>query len=161
MSQRTQINHFFLGQSQSHRLTTCLPETTHGSGPKLHAACPSQTLSALAPLPSSSSPPPPRSGVPGPGGPQLAAGRPVGLSSLSRLGPAPLGSSSPTPSCRSEDNGPEEREVGVLWSDLRELGVGLAGAALEPGVRAAEHSGLRQARTQACIVVHVSWRRGS
>ncbi|VAI40296.1 unnamed protein product [Triticum turgidum subsp. durum] len=62
----------------------------------------------------------------------------------------------------SEDNGPEEPEVGILWSDLHELGVGLAGAALEPGVRAAEHSGLRQARTQACIaVVHVSWRRGS
>ncbi|EMS53396.1 hypothetical protein TRIUR3_00755 [Triticum urartu] len=53
----------------------------------------------------------------------------------------------------SEDNSPEEPEVGVLWSDLHKLGIGLAGAALEPGVRAAEHSGLRQARTQACIVV--------
>uniref|UniRef100_M8BR07 Uncharacterized protein n=1 Tax=Aegilops tauschii TaxID=37682 RepID=M8BR07_AEGTA len=45
----------------------------------------------------------------------------------------------------SEDNGPEEREVGVLWSDLHEHGVRVAGAALEPGVRATEHSGLRQA----------------
>lgn len=48
-------------------------------------------------------------------------------------------------------------EVGILWGDLHELSVGLARAALQPGVQAAEHSGLRQ----ACILVLVSWRRGS
>jgi len=48
----------------------------------------------------------------------------------------------PCLSCRSKNNGPKEPQVGVMRSNLNELNISPARAALQPGVRTAEYSSL-------------------
>jgi len=55
------------------------------------------------------------------------------------------------PALRSKNNGPKEPQVGVMRSNLNELNISPARAALQPGVRTAEYSSLWQAGTQGWI----------